>query len=82
MTALREGRPWSPADSPVSRLAAAAPHDADVFRAELETVLCLALPQEVIARPGMKEKVEQATQHPPPPVPGPDGRQLLQLLTT
>lgn len=55
--ALREGRELPSADSLLSRLAAAAPYDADVFRALLETVLCLALPQDVIARPGMKERL-------------------------
>ena len=32
-------------------------HDADVFRAGLEIVGCLALPQEVFARPGLAERV-------------------------
>ena len=31
--------------------------DADVFRAALEITNCLALPQEVFARPGMAERV-------------------------
>ena len=33
-------------------------YDADVFRAVLETNGCLALPQEVFARPGLWEKVK------------------------
>ena len=48
MTAVREGRPWSPSDSMMSRLVNAARYDPDAFRALLETLMCLALPQEVI----------------------------------
>jgi hypothetical protein len=59
----------------MSRLTAAAAHDANVFRALLETVLCVALPQEVIARPGMKEKIAQSARNASPPVPGPGRRQ-------
>lgn len=47
-----------------------------------ETVLCLALPEEVIERPGIREQIEQSGCHSPPPAPGPDRAQLLQLLTT
>ncbi len=56
MTALREGREWSPPDSVMCRLTAAASYDADTFRALMETVLCLALPEEVIERPGIRER--------------------------
>jgi 2-polyprenyl-6-methoxyphenol hydroxylase-like FAD-dependent oxidoreductase len=82
MTALRQGREWDPPDSIVGRLAATAPYDADVFRAFLETVLCLALPQDVVERSGIKDKIEQSGHRTPPPTPGPDRRQLLQLLAT
>ena len=82
ITALRENRQWSPADSPMARLPIAAASDPDVFRAFLETALCLALPQEVIERPGIKDKIAQAGHHTPPPAPGPDRQQLLQLLST
>jgi 2-polyprenyl-6-methoxyphenol hydroxylase-like FAD-dependent oxidoreductase len=54
MTALRDGRQWSPPDSVMGRLTAAASYDADVFRALMETVLCLALPEEVVERPRHK----------------------------
>ena len=80
MTALREGRACSPAGLMMSRLAAAAMHDADLFRAMLETVMCLALPQAVIERPGIRDKIEQSGHHGTPPVPGPERRELLQLL--
>jgi 2-polyprenyl-6-methoxyphenol hydroxylase-like FAD-dependent oxidoreductase len=81
MRALCEDRAWTPPDSVVGRLTAAASHDADVFRALMETVLCLALPEEVIERPGMREKIEQSGSHSPAPAPGPDRAQLLQLLS-
>jgi len=81
MTALREGRKRPPAESMIGRMAIAAAYDADVFRAFLETVLCLALPQDVIERPGINDKIGQAGHHIPPPAPGPDRQQLLQLLS-
>ncbi|MGO8960605.1 MAG: FAD-dependent oxidoreductase [Streptosporangiaceae bacterium] len=82
MSALREGREWSPPASIMARLTAAASNDADVFRALTETVLCLALPEEVIERPRIREHIEQSGCHAPPPAPGPDRAALLQLLTT
>jgi hypothetical protein len=63
----------------MSRLRAAAPYDADLFRALIETITCLALPQEVIKRPGIRAKIE-ASGRQAPPAPGPDRRQLLNLL--
>lgn len=80
MTALREGRTWTPDGSLMSRLAAAAPYDADLFRAFLEIFTCLALPQEVFQRPAIREKVEHSD-HQAVPVPGPDRQQLLDLLS-
>jgi 2-polyprenyl-6-methoxyphenol hydroxylase-like FAD-dependent oxidoreductase len=81
MTALRENRQWSPADSAMSRLANCAPYDADAYRAFLETLFCLALPQEVIQRPGIKDTIERLGHQASPPAPGPSRRQLLQLLS-
>jgi flavin-dependent dehydrogenase len=80
MTALREGRAWTPDDSAMSRLAAAAPYDADLFRALIETITCMALPQEVTSRPAIKAKIEQSDRQ-ALPTPGPDRQQLLNLLT-
>lgn len=73
---LRAGREWSPPDSVIGRLTAAASYDADVFRVLMETVLYLALPEEVIERPGMREEIEQSGCHSPPPAPArtPAGR--------
>ena len=79
MTALREGRAWTPEDSAMSRPAAAAPYDADLFRPLIETITCLALPQEVINRPGIRAKIEQSGRQ-ASPAPGPDRQQLLSLL--
>lgn len=63
----------------MNRLRAAAPYDADLFRALIQTITCLALPQEVVNRPGVRAKLEQSG-HQAPPVPGPDRQQLLNLL--
>ena len=54
--------------------------DADVFRAVLETVGCLATPQEAFARPGLWDKVEAAVPDEPVATPGPNREELLALL--
>jgi hypothetical protein len=60
---------------------AAAMHDPEVARAALEIAMCLALPDEVYARPGFLEHVQSlAATHPEVPIPGPDRAQLLGLL--
>jgi 2-polyprenyl-6-methoxyphenol hydroxylase-like FAD-dependent oxidoreductase len=81
MTALRDGGEWSPENSMMRRMVAAASCDADVFRAFMETVLCLAQPRDVLGRPGIMDKIEQAPRAARPPAPGPDRQQLLQLLS-
>jgi flavin-dependent dehydrogenase len=81
MTALREGRPSSRPDSPMSRLVNAAAWDPDAFRAFLATVMCLALPQDILIRPYIKDTLERIGDKTPPPFPGPDRRRLLQLLS-
>ena len=80
MTTLQEGRPWSPPDSPGTRLVNAAAYDPDAFRAFLATVMCLALPQDILARPDISDTVERIGDKTPPPFPGPDRQRLLQLL--
>ena len=80
MNAIREGREPPPQDGPMARLGVAAMSDPDVFRALLETVQCLALPQDVLERPDIREKIEQHGHTHPPPVPGPDREELLRLL--
>ena len=81
MTALRESREWSPPDSMMSRLIGAAAYDSGVFRAFLETILCLALPQEVLKRPGVADTIERLGHKDPPPAPCPDRHRLLELVS-
>jgi hypothetical protein len=52
-----------------------------VFRALLDTVLYLALPQEVLQRPGMKDRIDNLADGAPLRVPGPDWNELLRLLS-
>jgi hypothetical protein len=80
MTALRQGRAWAPPDSPMTRLASAAAWDPDAFRAFLATIMCLALPQDVLTRPDISDTIERIGDKTPPPFPGPDRHRLLQLL--
>jgi hypothetical protein len=63
--ALLEGRPM-PEPDPVAlmseRFQIAAGFDPDVARAFLEMLSVLTLPQEIMARPGMMEKVMAASE--------------------
>jgi len=84
IAAVREGRAETvntipPLPPEFEAAARAMFHDADVLRAVFETVGCLALPQEVFARPGLWEKVEAAAGE-PLALPGPSRRDLLDLL--
>jgi 2-polyprenyl-6-methoxyphenol hydroxylase-like FAD-dependent oxidoreductase len=57
------------------------PLDAELLRAGLEIIGCLALPEEVFARPGIVDKVvELAEANPPQPMPGPTREELLRLV--
>jgi 2-polyprenyl-6-methoxyphenol hydroxylase-like FAD-dependent oxidoreductase len=80
MDALRAGREPPPPDPGRTGLLTAAAHDADAYRALLEVITCLALPHEVLERPGMAERLAAYAGEPPPGTPGPDRAQLLQLL--
>ncbi|HEY1002319.1 MAG TPA: hypothetical protein VGD83_22025 [Streptosporangiaceae bacterium] len=42
--------------------------------------MCLALPQDVLARPDISDTIERIGDKIPPPFPGPDRHRLLQLL--
>ena len=84
MEALRLGaKPPAPTD-PGGRVRAALPiaarHDPDVFRAMLELLGCLSPAGEVLARPGLAERIlELAHEDDAPPPPGPDRHALLRL---
>jgi hypothetical protein len=80
MAALRAGSPAAAADPAALRFMHAATHDPDVYRAMLEMVFCLAPPEDVLSRPAVREKVQQAPAEAPPVVPGPDRRRLEELL--
>jgi 2-polyprenyl-6-methoxyphenol hydroxylase-like FAD-dependent oxidoreductase len=81
MTALRENRSWTAPASPMTGLMNGAPHDADLFRAMIEIVVCLAPAQEVIERPHLQDALDRWSREPVPPPLGPDRRQLLELLS-
>jgi 2-polyprenyl-6-methoxyphenol hydroxylase-like FAD-dependent oxidoreductase len=80
MRADRQGVALPPADSPMARLVAGAEYDADLFRAMLELLHCLATADEVLSRPVIAPLLERASGHRPQPMPGPDHTALLQLL--
>jgi hypothetical protein len=80
MRAIGAGREPPPDETPQARLAAVAPFDPDLFRCLLETIQWLALPQEVLRRPGVEERIETLQGVQTRPFPGPDREQLVQLL--
>jgi hypothetical protein len=59
----------------------AARFDADVVRAWFDVYSCLALPAEVMARPGIREKVAPYVGVKPPQMPGPSRAELLALVS-
>jgi 2-polyprenyl-6-methoxyphenol hydroxylase-like FAD-dependent oxidoreductase len=84
--AIRSGaEPPAPApDDIAARVRAALPvamsRDPDVFRAGLEIASCLALPQEVFARPGLAQRVLEVAGGETATLPGPDRAQVLELV--
>jgi 2-polyprenyl-6-methoxyphenol hydroxylase-like FAD-dependent oxidoreductase len=80
MDAIREGREPPPPDPLRAGLLTAAVYDADAFRGLMDIITCLALPEQVMARPGMHETLERYADQPLPVAPGPDRAQLLNLL--
>jgi 2-polyprenyl-6-methoxyphenol hydroxylase-like FAD-dependent oxidoreductase len=82
-----EGREVPKADpsNPIKQMqqafATAAAHDPEVARAFAEVLSVLALPQEIMARPGMLDKVRTAAAgQEPPQTPGPSRAEILALL--
>jgi hypothetical protein len=56
--------------------------DPEVFRAALEIMSCLALPEEVFARPGMAERVRTAAADANGAASGPTRDQVLKILAS
>jgi 2-polyprenyl-6-methoxyphenol hydroxylase-like FAD-dependent oxidoreductase len=76
-----DGRPTPRPTGPGELLAVAMLYDAELFRAALEIASLLALPQAVLARPGLAGRIlEVAGSHQPSPPPGPSRADLLRLL--
>ena len=83
--AFLEGRPEpQPTDPRVhvtDALAVAMMYDADLFRAWLEIRSVQALPQEIMARPGVVDRIMQvASTHEAVIPPGPSREELLRIL--
>ncbi|MGH8998267.1 MAG: hypothetical protein ACRDY7_02645 [Acidimicrobiia bacterium] len=80
MRALRAGAEPPPPDPLAEALGTAAMHDPDVFRAWYEIRTCLALQEDVLARPGFMDKLNACAGKPGPNIPAPDRQELLALL--
>ena len=78
----RAGAPDDVAAQMQKALFTAVEHDPDCFRAMLEIMGCLTAPEEVLARPGMFEKVIAAADgKEPTKLPGPNRQELLELVS-
>jgi len=80
-----EGRPQPQPTNPRARVAkalsVAVMYNADLFRAANEIRSLLALPQEVMARPGVVDRIMQvASTHEAVTPPGPSRKELLRML--
>jgi 2-polyprenyl-6-methoxyphenol hydroxylase-like FAD-dependent oxidoreductase len=80
MDALRCGDEPPPRDADARALEAAMLRDPDVFRGLLEIGGCLALPDDVFARPGFRYKVQAHARARTWAPPGPDRQALLELV--
>jgi hypothetical protein len=79
--ATLEGRPASPPTGPHELLPIAMMYDTELFLANLEITSVLALPSEVLARPGIANRIiELAANHEPVTPTGPTRADLLRLL--
>lgn len=86
VAAAIEGRPPAPPPTPetqvVQDVAAAMMVDADAFRAFLELTFLLALPEDLVSRPGFADHVRGiAAVLPPARFPGPTRQELLSMLS-
>jgi len=80
MLALRDGTELPTPNPHVQRFMAAVAFDGEVFRAAIEMLTCLALPEDVFARPGFIDRLAPYADAAPMRLPGPDRAQLLELL--
>jgi 2-polyprenyl-6-methoxyphenol hydroxylase-like FAD-dependent oxidoreductase len=81
-----DGRaPAPPADDPASQMQravlAAADTDPEVARGFLDVMSCLALPNEVMSRPGLRERAAAYIGVESPEMPGPTRAELLSLVS-
>jgi hypothetical protein len=75
------GRPADDAAAVGSALTVAMAYDPEAYRAFLDIIGVIALPQDVLARPGLVDKVLSiAESQPPPSAPGPSREELLRLV--
>lgn len=82
INALIEDRPTPRPMDPHNALRVAMMYDADLFRAAMEIISLLALPQEVMARPGVIDRIlKVAGCHEAWAPPGPSRDELLRMLT-
>lgn len=81
IAALREGREPPPGDERMRAFGVAMAHDPEVFRAFLDTIACYALPEEVLARPGMSERLAPWRDGVPLQMPAPSRERLESLLS-
>jgi 2-polyprenyl-6-methoxyphenol hydroxylase-like FAD-dependent oxidoreductase len=81
--AVIEGRPAPPLTAdPLLSLQFAARQDADAARGFLDVMSCLALPEQVLKRPGMTDRLRAAQESGRPPhPPGPTREELVALAT-
>ena len=82
MNALRAGLPPPPQDRTMARMFTSAMRDGDVFRALLDLLTTLHTREEVLARPGIAQKLEELGADRRPDLPGPSREQLLALLSS
>lgn len=80
MTALRQGHEPPAVNPDATAVMAAAMADDRVFKALVETVTCLALPQEAYSRDEIRPVIEAHRGAEPVRFPGPDRAQLVELL--
>jgi 2-polyprenyl-6-methoxyphenol hydroxylase-like FAD-dependent oxidoreductase len=79
MDAIRRGSVPPPLDPAMAAILSAMPTEAVVFRGVIETLTCLALPQEVFVRPEFQAAVAPYAGQTPSPLPGPSRDELVAL---